>query len=85
MPSCQRADARWLSSHPRSRADGRTVPVSSAHARHMALRRTAPLATVLMAERQRGWEDRRRAKARRQEGMGSSGNLRTAPTPREPR
>ena len=25
MPSCQRADARWLSSHPRLRADGRTV------------------------------------------------------------
>ena len=29
MPSCQHADARWLSSHPRSRADGRTVPCSS--------------------------------------------------------
>ena len=25
MPSCQHADARWLSSHPRLRADGRTV------------------------------------------------------------
>jgi hypothetical protein len=61
MPSCQRADARWLSSHPRIRADGRTVPFSSTHVRHMALGRTAPLATVLPAERKRGWEDRRRA------------------------
>jgi hypothetical protein len=36
MPSCQHADARWLSSHPRMRADGRTVPFSRSGARHMA-------------------------------------------------
>jgi hypothetical protein len=74
MPSCQRADARWLSSHPRMRAGGRTV----------ATHRTTP-GTVLPAARQRGWEDRRRAAARRQEGMGSSGDLRTPTVPRHNR
>jgi hypothetical protein len=54
MPSCQRADARWLSSHPRMRAGGRTV----------ATHRTTP-GTVLPAARQRGWEDGRERHRRR--------------------
>ena len=69
MPSCQHADARWLSSHPRIRADGRTVATApSSWPRGSAAGRTD-------AVRQ----------ARRQEGMRGSGNLRTAPAPRRAR
>ena len=90
MPSCQRADARCLSSHPRLRADGRTV------ARGDRRRSTLPQPRVTRRREEREEKGARPTKAPsswprgsaagrtdamrqawRQEGMGGSGDLRT--------
>jgi hypothetical protein len=95
MPSCQRADARCLSSHPRLRADGRTVAGGD--------RRRSTLPQPRVTRRREGREEKgaRPTKAPsswprgsaagrtdamrqawRQEGMGGSGDPRTPTIPR---
>jgi hypothetical protein len=90
MPSCRHA---WRMASvlpaalPRGQEDGAFVgraPFSSRPSRRRvtrgcggAERRRSPPATVLPSARRRGWEDRQRASARWQEGMG--GSRRAAP------
>ena len=98
MPSCQRADARCLSSHPRLRADGRTV--AGGDRRRSAL--PQPRVTRRREEREEkgarptnapfswprgsaaGRTDAMR-QAWRQEGMGGSGDPRAPTIPRHDR
>jgi hypothetical protein len=95
MPSCQRADARCLSSHPRLRADGRTVarddPRRSAPPQPRVTRRreereeTEAHPTKAPSSRPRGSAAGRTdavRQARRQEGMRGSGDLRMTTIPR---